>query len=82
MKNSNVVLSSISLVASIVSIFVMYYIFAGIALVLGLLTVNDEKSKKLSLSSIAIVCITLVVKIIYNVVTNGSLPGWLSGGLL
>jgi hypothetical protein len=59
----------------------MYYILAGVALLLGVITVNDEKTKTLSLSSIAIVIITFILKIIYTIVTSGNLPEWLTNGL-
>ena len=80
-NNYNVFLSSLSFLSSILSIFVMYYILAGVALVLGLFTIKDEKSRKLSITSISIVCITFIFKVIYNVVTSGNLPEWLTNGL-
>lgn len=59
----------------------MYYIFAIIALVLGAITLNDERTGKLSLTSIVIVCITFVIKLISIIVANGNLPEWLTNGL-
>ncbi len=77
----NVVLSFVSFVSSIVSFFVMYYIFAIIAFILCTITLNDEKSRKLSLTSIVIVCVTFVIKLISIIVANGNLPEWLTNGL-
>ena len=81
-NNYNVFLSSLSFLCSILSIFVMYYILAGVSLLLGLITLKDEKTRKLSITSISIVCVTYIIKIIYNVVVNGNLPEWLTNGLL
>ena len=83
MKNNNglsMILSFVAFFFSIIGIFVMYYIFTGIALVLGIATIQNEKSKYLSISTIVVIFITLVLKLIKCAI-NGNLPGWLSGGL-
>ena len=59
--NFNVVLSTVSLCFSVLSMFLMYYIFAGIALLTGIISINDEKSRKLSIASIILVCITFIL---------------------
>lgn len=60
----------------------MYYIFAGVSLILGFATLKDERAKSLSLSSIIIVFVTFIFKIIHTLIINGSLPDWLIRGLV
>lgn len=83
MENSkiNIILSFLSLIFSVISFFVMYYIFAGLALILGIVTLKDKQTRGLSICSIAIVCITFIFKMINIIVTNGNLPEWLINGL-
>lgn len=76
----NVILSFISFTSAIISFFVMYYIFAGVALVSGVISVRDDRARKLSLTAIAIVCVTLVIKLINVAIVNGNLPDWLIKG--
>ena len=75
------ILSFVSFGSSIVSIFVMYYVLAGVALVTGLISMRDENAKKMSVASIVIVCITLVAKLLTMALQNGELPAWLTSGI-
>ena len=83
MKNNSslsMILSFISFFCSIIAIFVMYYIFTGIALVLGIASLQNERSKYLSISTLVVVFVTLVLKLIKCAI-DGNLPPWLTGGL-
>ena len=60
----------------------MYYIFAVIALFTGIISVNDEKTRGMSITSIIIVCITFILKILNTLMINGALPTWLTNGLI
>ena len=81
MNKINIVLSFTSFVFSVIAIFVMYYIFAGVSLILGIATINDEKTRGLSITSIVIVCITFIFKMLYIVIKSGKLPEWLTSGI-
>ena len=83
MKNNNnfsIILSFISFFCSLIAIFVMYYVFTGIALILGITTLQNERSKYLSISTLVIIFITLLLKIIKCAI-EGNLPSWLTSGL-
>ena len=83
MKNNNnlsMILSFVSFFCSIIAIFVMYYIFTGIAIILGISTLQNERSKYLSISTLVVVFITLVLKLIKCAI-DGNLPSWLTNGL-
>lgn len=80
--NINMVFSLISFAFSIVSIFVMYYVFAGIGLVTALISIRDEHAKKMSITSIIIIVITFVLKLITTLIENGYIPEWLMNGLV
>ena len=80
--NANVMLAFVSFCSSVISIFLMYYIFATIALVTGIMSANDERTKKMSISAIVIVAITFVAKIATVLLQNGTLPNWLINGIV
>jgi len=80
--NANVMLAFVSFCSSFISKFLMYYIFATIALVTGIMSANDERTKKLSISAIGIVAITFVAKIVTVLLQNGTLPNWLINGIV
>lgn len=87
MNNDNksfreMVISIIALCSSIVAIFNMYYIFAAIAVILGIIGLRKESTRGMSRVTLVIVGITLVIKILNMVVANNMLPQWLSGGML
>lgn len=80
-NTANVILSALSFFCAIISVIIMYYILAGVSLALAIATINNERTRKLSLSSISIVCFTFVLKVIYTLIVNGNLPEWLIKGL-
>ena len=80
--NISVILATASICFSLLSVFLMYYIFAGVALVTGIVSMHDERAKKVSIASILFVCITFIVKMIVILIQNGNLPEWLMQGIL
>lgn len=79
---SNIILAMVSFFSSIVAIFIMYYIFAAIALATGFVSINKKESKTLAGISIGIVCVTFVIKIVNTLLLNGNLPQWLTNGMI
>lgn len=77
----DILMSIIALASSIIAIFNMYYIFAAIALVLGLIGLRKEASRGMSKATLVIVFITLVIKVLEIVADNNWLPEWLMKGL-
>ena len=83
MKNNNslsLIFSFVSFFCSIIGIFVMYYVFTGIALVLGIATIQNERSRYLSISTLVVIFVTVLLKLIKCAI-EGNLPSWLTGGL-
>ena len=83
-KNNNLqnaILGLTSFFSAVLAIFVMYYIFAIIALTTGLVGLKNKESKPMCIVSIIIVCFTFVLKIVNVLTTSGSLPDWLVNGM-
>ena len=78
---ANILMAIIALASSIVAIFKMYYIFATIALILGLIGLRKESSRGMSKTTLVIVFITLIIKVLEIVSSNDWLPEWLMKGL-
>lgn len=77
----NVIIAMTSFCSSIIAIFTMYYVFATIALITGIIGLKNEDSKPMSITSLIIVAITLITKLLGIVTATGSLPAWLTNGL-
>ncbi len=80
-QEGSVVLALVSFFSSIVSIFTMYYIFAAIALICSLFSFKKPNSRGIAITSMTIVIVTLVIKIINVLLLSGNLPQWLTNGL-
>lgn len=78
----NVIIAMTSFCSSIIAVFTMYYLFASIALVTGLIGLKNEDSKPISITSLIIVAVTLVIKVLNTLMVNGTLPAWLTSGLM
>ena len=78
---AEILMSIIALASSIIAIFKMYYIFAAIALILGIIGLRNDASRGMYKATLVIVFITLFVKVLEIVANNNWLPEWLMKGL-
>ncbi len=78
---ADILMSIIALASSIIAIFKMYYIFATIALILGIIGLRKDASRGMSKAALVIVFVTLFIKVLEIVANNNWLPGWLMKGL-
>ncbi len=76
-----VIFSLLSLLSAILSIFTMYLIFTAVAVVTGVVGLQDSSTKGLSIASLSIVILSGVIKLVILITTSG-LPTWLTSGLL
>ena len=83
-KNSTngALLAFTSFFSSVIAIFTMYYIFACIALITGLLGLRHENSRSMSITAIIIVVVSFVIKMINTLIISGTLPQWLINGMI
>lgn len=77
-----VIIGLVSFCSSIISIFVMYYIFAALSLITGFLGLSKKNSKAISIVSIVIVGITFIIKLLGILLEQGILTDALTKGLL
>ena len=80
-KKGGVVIGLIAFFSSIISVFVMYYIFAAISAILGIIGLRKENSRAISITSLIIVSVTFVVKMITVLLDSGALSEALTKGL-
>ncbi|MDD2628413.1 MAG: hypothetical protein PHR25_06510 [Clostridia bacterium] len=76
-----VIFSLLSFLSAILSIFTMYLIFTAVAVVTGVMGLQEPNTKGLSIASLSIVLLLGIVKLVMLITTSG-LPVWLTSGLL
>ena len=80
-KNGGVIIGLISFFSSIMSLFVMYYIFAGISIITGIIGLGKENSRAISITSLTIVAITFVIKTVTVLLQSNILSEVLTKGI-
>ena len=81
-EQGGIVIGIVSFFSSIVSVFVMYYILAIVALFTGFYGINNKRSRGLCITSLTITIITFVLKIIGAITSKGILSEVLLKGFI
>lgn len=76
-----VVIGLVAFFSSVISIFVMYYIFAAISAIMGIIGLKKENSRAISITSLIIVAVTFVVKLVTVLLETGALSEVFTRGL-
>ena len=81
-QTGGVLVAFTSFFSSIVAIFTMYYIFAAIALITGIIGLKHENARSMSCTALIIVVISFIIKMVNTLIISGSLPQWLINGMI
>lgn len=81
-NSSGIILSLSAFFSSIVSIFTMYYLFAAVALITGILGLKNKSTRGFSIVAIIVVAVSFIIKMVNIVMTEGMLPEWFMKGMM
>ena len=81
-QQGSALLALVSFSSSIIAIYTFYCLFAPISLISALFCINKKNTRSIAITTIIIVAVSFVIKILDQLTKNGALPEWLTSGLL